>query len=285
MNATELYQQGKLQEAIEAQVQAVKNKPADQSVRLFLFELLAFAGELDRAQKQIDVLKYEDMELQTATMRYRVLLESEKLRRRFFAEGVVPKFPEDPPEHLKLRLDGNNQLRGGNVAAAKELFERADAAVPPLKGLLNGKPFDFIRDADDRFGPVLEVFASGNYFWVPFDQIEMVALNPPKFPRDLVWVPARLTTVTGTTGDVHLPVLYPNSHAHQDNQVKLGRFTDWTGEPGTVAGVGARVYLVGDDPVHLLEWRQLQFMHPAPPPGAGEAEAASEPKAEGPAAT
>jgi len=274
VNATELYQQGKLQEAIEAQVQAVKSKPADQSVRLFLFELLVFAGELDRAQKQIEVLKYEDMDLQTATMRYRLLLESERTRRRFFQEGVAPRFPEEPPEHLKLRLEANNQLRGGDVKGAKALFERADAAVPPLKGLLNGKPFDVIRDADDRFGPVLEVFTNGNYFWVPFDQIEMVAMNAPKFPRDLLWIPARLTTAQGTTGDVHLPVLYPNSHAHQDTQVKLGRSTDWSGEPGAVTGVGARVYLVGDDPVPLPEWRQLQFMHPEPPLAAAEAEAA-----------
>ncbi len=49
MNATELYRAGKLQEAITAQVAEVKANPTDQGKRLFLFELLVFAGDLDRA--------------------------------------------------------------------------------------------------------------------------------------------------------------------------------------------------------------------------------------------
>jgi len=39
MSASELFKAGKLQEAIDAQLKEVKNKPADQSERLFLFEL------------------------------------------------------------------------------------------------------------------------------------------------------------------------------------------------------------------------------------------------------
>ena len=51
MNANELFQAGKLQEAIDTQIAQVKANPADQGKRLFLFELLAFAGELDRARR------------------------------------------------------------------------------------------------------------------------------------------------------------------------------------------------------------------------------------------
>jgi len=283
MTATELYQQGELQQAIEAQIQAVKSKPADQSMRLFLFELLAFAGELDRAQKQIEVLKYDEPDLVATTARYRQLLDAERTRRRVFDEGIAPRFPDAPPEHLKLRLEALQQLRGGDKKQARELLDRADAAVPALKGMLNGKSFDLIRDADDRFGPILEVMVNGNYFWVPFDQIDSVAMSPPKFPRDLVWAPARLTTMEGTVGDVFVPVLYPNSHTHKDTPVKFGRFTDWSTGDGPVYGVGARIFLVGDDPMHLLEWRQLQFDHPEPP--AVAAEGAATPAAEsGPAA-
>ena len=47
MTARESYNAGRLQEAIAAQTQEVKARPADQSQRLFLFELLAFAGDLD----------------------------------------------------------------------------------------------------------------------------------------------------------------------------------------------------------------------------------------------
>jgi protein involved in temperature-dependent protein secretion len=55
-------------------------------------------------------------------------------------------------------------------------------------------------------------------------------------------------------------VLYPGSHEHVDDQVKLGRSTDWkTLEGGAVLGVGARTFLVGDDASALPEWRELQI--------------------------
>src|SRR6266478_5771109 len=99
VTTTELYRQGKLQEAIDAQIQAVKAKPGDQSLRLFLFELFAFAGEIDRAQKQLDVFKFEEPELLAAAVNYRHCLDSEKARRRVFKEGIAPQFLKEPPEH------------------------------------------------------------------------------------------------------------------------------------------------------------------------------------------
>src|ERR1700692_4357265 len=52
----ELYQAGQLQAAIQALTAEVKANPADGPGRIFLFELLSFAGDWDRAQKQIEVL-------------------------------------------------------------------------------------------------------------------------------------------------------------------------------------------------------------------------------------
>src|ERR1035437_1059051 len=50
----ELYQAGQLQAAIQALTAEVRANPADGPKRIFLFELLSFAGEWARAQKQID---------------------------------------------------------------------------------------------------------------------------------------------------------------------------------------------------------------------------------------
>jgi type VI secretion system protein ImpE len=114
-----------------------------------------------------------------------------------------------------------------------------------------------LRDCDDLFGPMLEVMAHGNYFWVPLEHVHSLTMNGPKFPRDLLWIPARLET-DDATGDVFLPALYPRSHEHADNQVKLGRMTDWNStEGGPTLGVGSRTFLVDDDAVSLLEWREL----------------------------
>src|SRR5439155_22918976 len=110
----------------------------------------------------------------------------------------------------------------------------------------------------DLFGPVLEVFSNGRYFWLPLEQTASVALNPPKFPRDLLWTPARVMLKDGTTGDVLLPVLYPNSHEHADDAIKLGRATDWlVPADGLARGVGAKTFLVGDDSAGLLDWREV----------------------------
>ena len=57
-----------------------------------------------------------------------------------------------------------------------------------------------------------------------------------------------------------LPNLYPGSHEHADAPIKLGRATDWKApEGGPVLGQGAKLFLVGDDALPLLEWRQVQI--------------------------
>jgi type VI secretion system protein ImpE len=270
MEATELFQAGKLDEALAAQTAQVKANPGDQAKRLFLFELLAFAGEYERARRQIDALQYDEIELQTAASDYRKLLDAEEFRRKVFREGLQPKFLSDtPPEHVRLRLEGLHRLREGNKVAATESLAQAAEASPSVNGKLNEKPFDDLRDCDDLFGTVLEVISQGNYFWVPLETIESIALMAPRFPRDLLWVKARMETASGA-GQVFLPALYPGTHEHKDSQVRLGRQTDWT-EDGPVLGRGLRMFLAGDDASTLLEWRDVQI-EPQPGTVAEEAE-------------
>jgi type VI secretion system protein ImpE len=257
MTPTELYKAGKLREAVDAQIKEVKDNPADHARRLFLFELLAFSGELDRARRQIDALKYDEPELNVAALSYRKLIDAEEMRRRVFDEGIAPGFLGDPSGHLSMRLEAAGQMRLGRHDEASSLLNQAEEATPPIKGKLNGKPFESLRDADDLFSGVLEVMAQGKYFWVGLDQIVSIAMNPPSFPRDLIYAPARIELAC-VTGEVFLPVLYPTSYRHGDDLIRLGRMTDWvTSEGGSVFGVGARVYLVDDDSANLLDWREL----------------------------
>jgi type VI secretion system protein ImpE len=260
VTVSELFRAGRLKEAIEAQVQEVKNNPADQGRRLFLFELLVFAGEWDRARRQIDAVKYDEMELEMATLNYRKLLDAEQTRLKLTADGPPPKFLSDPPEHARLRLEALHKLRQGAAAEAAALLTQADDAAPAVKGQLNGKPFELLRDCDDLFGPLLEVVAQGNYYWVPLEQVTSLTLREPKTPRDLLWMPARAQLRVGGGGDVFLPALYPNSFSHADDQVKLGRMTDWSEPAGApVRGLGAKRFLLDDDAVNLVDWRDLQI--------------------------
>jgi type VI secretion system protein ImpE len=258
-SAAELFKAGKLQEAIAAQIQEVKANAADHARRLFLFELLSFSGELDRAERQIDAVKYDDPELDLAVRNYRKMLDAEQSRRKLFSQGLKPEFLVDPPAYVHKHLEAVNCLRDNRPAEAKGLLDSAAAEAPLVKGQLNGKAVDHLRDADDLFANIIEVMAYGKYCWVPLEQVESIAMNPPKFPRDLLWLPARLEFKEGPAGEVFLPVLYPGSHEHADDQIKLGRATDWTSdEAAPVRGVGLRLFLAGDDTVALPEWREWQ---------------------------
>lgn len=85
MNASELYKVGRLQDAIEAQVREVQASAIDPSKRLFLFELLLFSGDLERARGESEAIKYEEPEVDAAMAVYRKLVDAEQAHRDLFA--------------------------------------------------------------------------------------------------------------------------------------------------------------------------------------------------------
>jgi len=73
-----------------------------------------------------------------------------------------------------------------------------------------------------------------------------------------LWLPASLRLGVGVDLEVFLPVLYPASHEHADDQVKLARVTEWSAsEERPLRGSGGRVFLCGDRSVNLLDLRKL----------------------------
>jgi type VI secretion system protein ImpE len=261
MNASELFKAGQLQQAIDAQIQEVKKNAADPQKRIFLFELAAFAGDLDRAKRQIEAVNYPEIDRQTVVLGYHKLLNSETTRRAVFRDNQLPHFLCPPTEHVQLRIQAVKALKENKLAEAADLLNKANEQTPALKGTLNGKPFTALRDCDDLFGGVLEVMAQGMYSWIPLEQIQSLGMNAPKAPRDLLWFPARLQLRDEQTGPVYLPALYPFSHEASDENIKLGRMTDWKQtEGGPVLGVGLRTFLVDGEAHSLLEWRELQFL-------------------------
>ena len=97
---------------------------------------------------------------------------------------------------LKVCSDSARETK----SEATESLAQAAEASPSINGKLNEKPFDDLRDCDDLFGTVLEVISQGNYFWVPLETIESIALMPPRFPRDLLWIKAQLETESTASG-------------------------------------------------------------------------------------
>ncbi len=257
MDASQLFRDGQLRAAIDIQTVKVKGHPADQAARLFLFELFLFAGDAERARKQLDVLRYDRPESQAAVESYRKALDAELTRRKVLAGHGRPKLLKDAPAHVEVRLEALLRYSEGDQPAGDALVDRANAETPPATGTLNGDAIVGLRDADDLFGPVVEVFAGADYYWVPLSDIEGLTMNPVNTPRDVLWRPANIILRDGPQGDVLLPGLYPNSHAHTNEGIALGRITDWTeAEDRPFRGLGSKLFVAGDKWIGLNDWRE-----------------------------
>jgi type VI secretion system protein ImpE len=256
----QLFDSGNLSGAIEALTSEVKAHPNDAARRAFLFELLAFSGQLDRAAKQLEVIGHQDIENEMAAQVYINLLHAEGLRRRVFAEGLKPEFLLDPPAYAALHIEALGCLRDNNAQRARELLDESEAARPLVRGRMGDTAFEEFRDCDDTLAPFLELMLIRDYIWLPIEQVTELEISPPERPRDLLWAPVRVGLTNGSQRRAYMPTRYVNSHQHADELVKLGRVTDWTSAGGgPVTGVGQRLFLAGDEAVAMLELATVTF--------------------------
>ena len=234
MDAASLYKAGQLKPAIEALGMELRRQPSDTWRRTFLFELLCFVGDYDRAGKQLDLLAGSSKDAEAGGMLYRAALHAQQTRESMFANNDLP----------------------------------APAVSDSPSGLLNGSSFDYLSDEDPRLGACVEVFIAGSYTWVPFRYVESLEIAPPTRLRDLLWAPAILKTTPEfrlqDLGEVLLPCLAPLSWKHEDDAVRLGRATVWQHDTqyGAEVPFGAKVFLVGNYAESaLLGIRSLTFQH------------------------
>ena len=261
MNAKELYEAGNLTEAVTAATDEVKRKPTDINARAMLAEFLSFAGQLERADKALDVISTQDPQAAVGVALFRQLIRAEQARAQFFSEGRVPELLSDPSAVIKAHLEASVCIRDGEPEKAAQLLGAAEAERVHVSGTADGLAFDDFRDADDLTSAFIEVLTStGKYYWVPMEKIQEIELRKPKRPRDLLWRPAAMTVQDGPEGEVFLPTLYAGSHEADDDRVRLGRYTDWLGGEGSpVRGQGLRTFLVGEEGKTLLELEHVTF--------------------------
>src|SRR5438128_2688391 len=100
-DARTLFDAGRLGDAVAELTESLRLRPADTGLRTFLFELLCFQGDLDRAEKQLGVLVHQsgDARIALAVQVYGQLLAAERLRRDVFHGQALPKFVTPPGEH------------------------------------------------------------------------------------------------------------------------------------------------------------------------------------------
>jgi type VI secretion system protein ImpE len=231
MSPQELVRAGKLGAAIQALTLEVRERPDDSRRRTFLFELLCFAGQYDRAMKHLDLLAQAGSNAEMGALLYRSAIAAQRKREAFFESRE---------------------------------YESAGPAKPSRPGTLNGKPFRSIEDFDPRIGPRLEVFVAGEYVWLPLEHIGSIRMEAPKMLRDTLWATA--TVLTGPSfkgqefGEVLIPALSPCSWKDERDEVKLGHSTEWREEGEALVPYGQKLLLLDDEEaIPLLEIRELVF--------------------------
>ena len=230
MGAQQLFQAGKLDDAVRALGVEVRDNPTDVRRRTFLFELLCFQGAWDRAEKHLNVLADATPEAKMGAVLYISSLHAERVRHKTFSEKDFPQVP---------------------------------ATANPRGGTCNGRPFEEIEDADPRVGARLEVFAAGAYLWIPFAHIESIETEKPKRLRDLLWLPALVRTGPSfkgmELGEVLMPVLAPLSANRPDDSIRLGRSTEFAEVDGLSVPFGQRVFNVDEEEIPILDIRKIEF--------------------------
>ncbi|MET3711967.1 type VI secretion system protein ImpE [Sphingomonas trueperi] len=247
---------GDLVAARQALVAAVRNAPGDQRARMFLCQMLCLDGAWDSARSQLRALAQLSPEAQMLSVAYGQVIEAERLRAAAMAgEERAP-------------------LLVGDDAWA-EVFVDALAAVGPDAGLLrrhaldgspdtpgevDGHRFDYLFDADSRFGPMFEAVVAGRWGLIPFAAVAEITSDGPVDLRDLVWLPAEIRLRDGAGIAALLPVRYPGTEAQDDGALRLARRTEWREAGDAVHGVGQHLWTTSDGTdIGILGFRRIRF--------------------------
>jgi protein involved in temperature-dependent protein secretion len=257
-DADDLLRAGDLAGARAALVESVRRAPGDPRARMFLFQLQCVMGEWDKALVQLRTLAQLAPEAEMLGVAYRQAIEAERVREQVFAGAAQPA------------LLVSSSPWAGDLAAALGLFAqgRADEAqarrdagldaAPDTPGEIDGTGFEWIADADGRFGPTFEAVIAGRWGLVPFDAVASLTSEGARDLRDLVWYPVQLAFKSGQSVAAFLPLRYPATVATGEAELLLARRTAWRDGPAGQEGLGQRLWTLSDgSDVDLLSLRRL----------------------------
>jgi type VI secretion system protein ImpE len=262
INADELLKQGNLDGARKALVEVVRSSPSDEHARMFLFQLLALMGEWSKAKNQLTALSQISPAAQMLSVAYGQAIAAEEQRAAIFAGTaempllVDAEWARPLAKSIHLHAQGDD---GQKQALA--LQSAAFDAAPDTPGTLDGISFDWIANADARFGPSIEVIIGGHYGLLTFDSIVSIKGAGPQDLRDLIWYPVEIAFKAGQSVAAMLPARYPGSELSQNADHVMARATDWLESGDSDMGIGQHLLsLSGDnEAVGLLSLRALEF--------------------------
>lgn len=264
MDAATLVREGRFRDALAALESQVRADPADPKLRVFLFQLLAVLGDWERASGQVRVASEMDGANLLLAHAYSAAIRCELMRQDVCAGRRAPLVFGEPAPWLADLVQAVSVLARGDAVGALALRDRAFEQAPAVGGTMtigNGpaQAFSWLADADARFGPVLELFVDGKYYWVPCDRIQVIAIDAPTDLRDLVWMTGSARWATGGESAVMIPARYPLTDG-EDEALLGGRRTEWN-EPiaGYGVGRGQRMLTTDGGDHAIMEVRRIEF--------------------------
>ena len=252
MTARDAFTEGQLGESLRLQAEQVAANPSDSAARLFLFELLTLDGQLNRARDELFAIEQDSPQWPATRVQFLNILKAQAKRRR-----AAPLLAGNAPRHARLRRQIWRRSRRLSTSSFRKWVDRADEASPYLVGHVDGREFEGLRDLDDRFASVLELFSGADYTWIPFEHLRKIQLLPPAGVLDVAFRPARIWTRDQEYA-VILPLLYPESH-QAVGDFAVGLDTDLTSQAGVLQGVGARVWMAGEEELPVGECQQFEL--------------------------
>ena len=258
--ADSLLREGDLAGARAELVERVKKTPGDVEARMFLFQLLALTGEWTKARNQLTALAQLSPEAQMFSVAYGQAIDAEMSRADVFAgKAPVSLLVKSQPwtEDLAAALTHEIAGRHDEAQAARD---RAYDASPDMAGEIDGTAFDWIADADHRFGPALEAIIAGKWGLIPFDALEKIKSKGPQDLRDLIWYPVEIGFKSGQSVAGFLPGRYPGTETSGDNAAVLARVTNEIESPMGPLLTGQHMLILStEDERDLMSLRSLKM--------------------------
>ncbi|ARD22742.1 MULTISPECIES: type VI secretion system accessory protein TagJ [Shewanella] len=251
----QMLQSGQLQESIKYVEAQLREDPMNVDLKSAFIELLCINGELERADKQLNLLVQKHPDFLIGASNLRQLIRAEQSRQDYMQGNSVPKLFADSDDHvealMKLRLALTDAQKGNDTAnEVAQCSQGLEAQRPQVSLLLDDQVNEEIRDLDDTLGGFIEIFGTDGYYYLAqLSEIEYINFQPVSSLVETVWRRVDLAIKNGPSGEAHIPLVYGNS---ETDAQKLGRETDWQ-EVATdvMTGKGLKMWFADDNALPL----------------------------------
>lgn len=234
-------------EQIQECISSIRREPAAVTRRVALAQLYMAVRDWQKAADQLEraaQLAPACIPLATA---YREAIRCEMFRDQVFAGARVPSVSDAAPRWLNSLASALHQQALGELEQAAQIRAHAFAEAETCRFHVDEQPATWLADADSRLGPVCELFMHGQYHWIPFTSIATLAMEAPVDLRDLFWAPCSVQLLDGQAFHALLPCRYPADQSEEEDDLLLGRRTQWRDLGADTWIGGGQKILIGDD--------------------------------------